>query len=142
MYPEEMIQPMREEVTRLGVKEARTAQAVDAALSAPVTALVFINSVCGCAAGNARPGLTLAVKNPTLPQRMVTVFAGNDTEAAAKARSYFKGIPPSSPCFALLKDGQIAHFIPRHEIEGRNPQDVAKALTAAFDKHCVATAQA
>ena len=142
MYPEEMIQPMREEVTRLGVKEARTAQAVDQALSAPGTALVFINSVCGCAAGNARPGLSVAVKHATLPSRMITVFAGNDSEAAAKARGYFKDYPPSSPSFCLLKDGKPVHFIPRHEIEGRSPQDVAASLASAFDKHCGAAAKA
>lgn len=142
MYPEEMVQPMREEVTRLGVKETRTPKDVDAALSEKGTALVFINSVCGCAAGNARPGLSVAVKHATLPQRMITIFAGNDGEAAAKARSYFKDFPPSSPSFCLLKDGKPVYFVPRHEIEGRSPQDVAKNLTAAFDRFCGATASA
>ena len=142
MYPEEMVQPMREEVSRLGVKECRTAQAVEAALSAKGSALVFINSVCGCAAGNARPGLALAVRHAALPNRMITVFAGNDGEAVAKARGYFKEYPPSSPCFALLKDGKAVHVIPRHDIEGRTPQEVAKSLSAAFDKHCASQAGA
>ena len=141
MYPEEMIQPMREEVTRLGVQEARTAADIDAKVSKG-TALVFINSVCGCAAGNARPGLSLAVKHKTLPQAMLTVFAGNDVEAAARARSYAKEYPPSSPSFLLFKDGKPLHVIPRHEIEGRSPQDVAQSLTAAFDRYCGAAAKA
>lgn len=136
MYPEEMVQPMREEVTRLGVKECRTPEAVDAALGAKGTVLAFINSVCGCAAGNARPGLALALKHKTLPQAAITVFAGNDNAAAAKLRSYFKDIPPSSPFFAVLKDGKPVHVVPRHEIEGKSPQDVAGNLTAAFDRHC------
>jgi putative YphP/YqiW family bacilliredoxin len=142
MYPEEMIQPMREEVTRLGVREARTAQDVEAALSRKGTALAFINSVCGCAAGNARPGLALALQHPTRPQTLITVFAGNDTEATARLRSYFKEYPPSSPYFAVLKDGKPVHILPRHEIEGRSPQDVARNLTAAFDTHCGSVASA
>ena len=142
MYPEDMIQPMRQEVTRLGVKETRTAAEVDAILGAKGTALVFINSVCGCAAGNARPGLSLAVKHATKPQAMITIFAGNDTEAAAKARGYFKDYPPSSPCFALLKDGKPVHFVPRHEIEGKTPDAVAANLTSAFDKYCAPAATA
>lgn len=141
MYPEPMIQPMREEVTRLGVKEARTAADVER-LASKGTALVFINSVCGCAAGNARPGLSLAVKHPVLPQTMLTIFAGNDGEAAARARGMFAEVPPSSPSFALLKDGKLVHFVPRHEIEGKTPQDVAKNLTAAFDKHCASASKA
>lgn len=141
MYPEEMIQPMREEVTRLGVGEARSPSEIDAAL-AKGTALVFINSVCGCAAGNARPGLSLAVRNAVKPQAMVTVFAGNDVEAAARARGYAKDYPPSSPSFLLFRDGKPVYVLPRHEIEGKTPQDVARNLTAAFDRHCAPAAKA
>ena len=140
MYPEEMVQPMREEVTRLGVSECRTGADIDKALATKGTVLAFINSVCGCAAGNARPGLALAMRHGTKPTAAITVFAGNDPEAAARLRGAMKEIPPSSPFFALFKDGKIVHAVPRHEIEGRSPQDVARNLTTAFDKFCGTTA--
>jgi putative YphP/YqiW family bacilliredoxin len=137
MYPPELVKPMREEVTRLGVRELRSAAEVDAALvGSKGTSLVFVNSVCGCAAGMARPALALALKHPKLPQALYTVFAGSDVEATARVRALAEGYPPSSPSVALFKDGRIAHMIQRHEIEGRDPRSIAAALTAAFDKHC------
>jgi putative YphP/YqiW family bacilliredoxin len=137
VYDVSMVQPMREEVTRLGVKELRTPQDVDAALGAARgTALVFVNSVCGCAAGNARPALSLAVKHAAKPAGLYTVFAGQDREATQQARSYLHGQPPSSPAFALLKDGKVVAMIHRHDIEGHTASDVAARLTKAFDEHC------
>jgi putative YphP/YqiW family bacilliredoxin len=137
MYDSDMVQPMRDEVTRLGVKELRSPTDVDAALGvATGTALVFVNSVCGCAAGNARPALSLVMKHPVKPSRAFTVFAGQDRDATMKARSYFGGQPPSSPAFALLKDGKIVHMVHRHNIEGHTAEQVASDLTAAFETHC------
>ena len=136
-YSEMMVKPMREEVTRLGVRELKSAAEVDAALANETgTALVFVNSVCGCAAGTARPGLALALKHPTLPQAAYTVFAGQDLEATQRARSYFGEYQPSSPSVALMRDGEVVHFVHRHMIEGRSPQQIASDLMAAFDKHC------
>jgi len=135
-YHEMMVKPMREEVTRLGVQELRTVADVDAALGAGEgTALVFVNSVCGCAAGGARPALTLALHHPVKPQHLYTVFAGQDLDATARVRSYFADYQPSSPSLALLRDGEVVHFIHRHMIEGRPPQVLAADLIAAFDKH-------
>jgi putative YphP/YqiW family bacilliredoxin len=137
MYEEDLVKPLRQELTKLGVQELRTAADVDAALTKKgVTSLVVVNSVCGCAGGAARPGIALALKHKTLPDQLTTVFAGQDTEATARAREYFKPYPPSSPAIAIMKDGKVAQMISRSEIEGRMPQDVARALTAAFDKHC------
>src|SRR5439155_15787260 len=120
-YPEEMVAPMRAELTRAGVKELRTAADVDAfAKNQKGTALLVVNSVCGCAAGGARPGVTLALENVAKPDQVVTVFAGQDTEAVARARSLFAEYPPSSPSLALFKDGKVVHFVPRHQIEGRD----------------------
>jgi putative YphP/YqiW family bacilliredoxin len=128
---------MRAEVTRLGAKELTTAAEVDAALGDQRgSMLVFVNSVCGCAAGNARPALALALKHPVVPQQVVTVFAGQDLDAAARARQYFAEYQPSSPSMALLRDGEIVHFVHRHQIEGRSPQVIAADLTTAFDKYC------
>jgi putative YphP/YqiW family bacilliredoxin len=128
---------MRAEVTRLGAKELTTTAEVDAALGDQKgSMLVFVNSVCGCAAGNARPALALALKHPVVPQQVVTVFAGQDLEAAARARQYFGEYQPSSPSMALLRDGDVVHFVHRHQIEGRPPQSIAADLTAAFDKFC------
>lgn len=136
-YPEMMVKPMREEVTRLGVQELRTAAEVDAALGNETgTALVFVNSVCGCAAGSARPGLALALRHPSLPQKLYTVFAGQDLEATQRARSYFGEYQPSSPSVALMRDGEVVHFVHRHMIEGRSAAEIAADLAAAFDKHC------
>lgn len=136
-YNEMMVKPMREEVTRLGVQELRTVAEVDAALGpGEGTALVFVNSVCGCAAGAARPALSLALRHRVKPQHLYTVFAGQDTDAAARARSYFAEYQPSSPSVALLSDGEVVHFVHRHMIEGRGPEAIAKDLVAAFDKYC------
>jgi putative YphP/YqiW family bacilliredoxin len=128
---------MREEMTRMGARELSTVADVDATLSDPRgTMLVFINSVCGCAAGSARPALSQALRHTTRPQQVVTVFAGQDLDATARARQYFAEYAPSSPSMALLQDGEVVHFVHRHMIEGRSPQDIAKDLTAAFDKFC------
>ncbi|MFI5234665.1 MAG: BrxA/BrxB family bacilliredoxin [Gemmatimonadales bacterium] len=136
-YSEMMVKPMREEVTRLGVRELKNAAEVDAALANETgTALVFVNSVCGCAAGTARPGLAAALKHATLPQAVYTVFAGQDLEATQRARSYFGEYQPSSPSVALMRDGEVVHFVHRHMIEGRSPQQIAADLVAAFDKYC------
>ena len=136
-YNPALVAPMRAEDTRLGAKELTTAAEVDAALGDQRgSLLVFINSVCGCAAGNARPALALALRHPVIPQQVVTVFAGQDVEAAARARQYFGEYHPSSPSVALLRDGDVVHFVHRHQIEGRTPQSIAADLTAAFDKFC------
>jgi putative YphP/YqiW family bacilliredoxin len=128
---------MREEMTRMGATELTTSTAVDAALGDQRgTTLVFVNSVCGCAAGNARPALRLALDHPVKPQQIVTVFAGQDLEATARARQYFGEYQPSSPSMALVRDGEVVHFIHRHQIEGKSPQMVAANLTAAFDRYC------
>lgn len=138
MYDERVVEPMRQELTRLGVKETRTAEEVDAALGdRKGTALVIVNSVCGCAAGNARPAIELAVKHGVLPEKMITVFAGNDKEATSQARSYFAGYRPSSPTIALLRDGEVVKMFERHQIEGRQAHDIATELVAAFDQYCV-----
>jgi bacilliredoxin len=138
-YNPALVAPMRAELTRLGVKELTNAAEVDAALGDQRgSMLVFVNSVCGCAAGNARPALAVALKHSVVPQQIVTVFAGQDLEAAARARQYFGEYQPSSPSMALLRDGEVVHFVHRHQIEGRSPQSIAADLTAAFDKFCAA----
>ncbi len=141
MYPEFLIAPMREELTRLGVDELRTAAEVDQALTADGTVMVVVNSVCGCAAGKARPGVALALGHPVRPDRLTTVFAGADLEATARARSYFTGHAPSSPSIAILQDGKLVFMLERSQIEGRMAEAVAADLTAAFDRFC-ATEQA
>jgi putative YphP/YqiW family bacilliredoxin len=133
-YDPMLVQPMREELTRHGVRELRTAVDVDEAMKQPGTTLVVVNSVCGCAAGGARPGVALALKHSTLPDNLVTVFAGQDLDATERARTYFTGMAPSSPSIALLQDGELVAFMPRHQIEGRTPEMIASALTSAFDK--------
>lgn len=137
-YPELMIRPMREELTRQGVTELRTLADVDAALANPDgTRLVFVNSVCGCAAGAARPALALALqKAAARPDRLYTVFAGQDLEATARARSYFAEYEPSSPSIALLKDGEVVHFVHRHMIEGRSAAMIAAELVQAWAEYC------
>ena len=143
MYPEFMIAPMREELTRLGVRELRTAGEVDAAITQSAgTTMVVVNSVCGCAAGKARPGVALALQHETKPDHVTTVFAGADVEATERARSFFTGYPPSSPAIALMKDGKLVYFLERHQIENQEAQTIAGQLTAAFDKHCAAEAVA
>jgi putative YphP/YqiW family bacilliredoxin len=137
MYDPELVRPMREELTRLGFQELRTSDEVDAALKEERAAtLVVVNSVCGCAARNARPAAALAIQHARRPERLVTVFAGQDADAAARARSYFTGYAPSSPQIALLKGGQVVFMLERRNIEGRNARDIAADLTAAFDQHC------
>lgn len=135
-YPPALVAPMREEMTRMGARELTSAAEVDATFGDQKgTMLVFVNSVCGCAAGNARPALHFALQHGVRPQQVVTVFAGQDVEATARARQYFAEYQPSSPSIALLRDGEVVHFVHRHQIEGRAPQDVAADLKAAFDRH-------
>ena len=136
------IQPMRDELTGIGFEELTTPDAVDAALGAREgTTLVFVNSVCGCAAGMARPGMAQALGlTAARPDRLVTVFAGQDREATARARTYFADQPPSSPSIALLKDGALVAFVPRHQIEGKNADMVAAQVVAALEEHCISTA--
>ena len=137
MYDEMMVAPMREELTRLGFEEARTPEAVDAALSAKNgTVLVVVNSVCGCAAGMARPAVAMALENGVRPDRLITVFAGNDRDATTRAREYFVGYRPSSPAMALFRDGELVKMLERWQIEGRQAYDIAAELTAAFDQFC------
>ena len=138
MYPEFMIAPMREELTRFGVSELRTAEAVDEAITkTPGTTMVVVNSVCGCAAGKARPGVAMALKHGVKPDQVATVFAGADVEATQRARGYFTGYPPSSPAIASLRDGKLIYMMERHQIENQEAGAIAAQLTAAFDKHCV-----
>lgn len=137
MYDERMIAPMRAELTRLGIQETRSAAEVDAILGEKKgTVLVVVNSVCGCAAGMARPGVAMALRHSVLPERMITVFAGND-EGTARARQYFTGYRPSSPSIALMRDGEVVKMLERWQIEGRGPEEIAKELTEAFDQYCV-----
>lgn len=132
-----LVQPMKDEVTRLGMKELTSVTEVDAALGDPRgTTFVFVNSVCGCAAGAARPALAKALQHPVLPNEMYTVFAGQDVDAVARARSYCSEFQPSSPSFVLFRDGEVVHFIHRHQVEGQSPERIAANLTAAFDKYC------
>src|ERR671914_2715725 len=137
MYDERLVTPMREELTRLGVQEMRTPEEVDRTLrDTPGTTLVVVNSICGCAARNARPAVERALRHAKRPDRLTTVFAGQDAEATARARAYFARYPPSSPQIALLKDGEVAFMLERRQIEGRDAEQIAKDLMAAFEKHC------
>ena len=137
MYPEELVAPMREDLSQVGFKELKTADEVDQALSKDQgTTLVVVNSVCGCAAGNARPGVKLSIDNSKVPDTLTTVFAGVDTEATQKAREYMLPYPPSSPSIALFKGGKLIHFIERHHIEGSSAEMVADNLKSAFDSYC------
>ena len=132
-----LAQSFRDEVTRLGVQELRTPEEVDGVLAnSKGTVLVFVNSVCGCAGGVARPALALALRHKTLPEKLTTVFASEDREATARAREYFEGMPASSPSIALLRNGKLAQMIHRYQIETSSPEGVAAMLTEAFDKHC------
>jgi putative YphP/YqiW family bacilliredoxin len=136
-YPEFFVAPMRDELTRLGVEELRTAADVDDAVkNTRGTLMIVVNSVCGCAAGRARPGLALALGHQTRPDRLASVFAGFDNEATQRARSYFTDRAPSSPSVALLRDGQLVYMLERHQIETRTSDQIADVLTAAFDKYC------
>jgi putative YphP/YqiW family bacilliredoxin len=135
-----MVIPMREELLRAGIKETRTAEEVDAALAEPGTTLVVVNSICGCAAGKARPGIRLALANSTnQPDRKITVFAGQDREATDRARSYFEGHPPSSPSVAILQDGKLVYLMQRSQIEQSTAQEIAAELVRAFDEFCAET---
>ena len=137
MYPDLMVLPMREELTRLGIEELRTPGEVDEVLRPKHgTVMVVVNSVCGCAAGRMRPGVAIALEHTTLPEKMVSVFAGQDREATEQARRYFEGYPPSSPSVALLRDGQLVYMMQRGDIEGREAEDIAADLSAAFDRFC------
>ncbi|HEX4346982.1 MAG TPA: BrxA/BrxB family bacilliredoxin [Vicinamibacterales bacterium] len=142
-YPEPWIAPMRAELTRFGVDELRTADEVDAAVKNTAgTLMIVVNSVCGCAAGKARPGVVLALQHATTPSRVATVFAGADVEATDRARGYFEGYPPSSPCIGLLKDGQLQFILERQNIENQTAEQIAAALTQAFDTYCAPAATA
>ena len=135
-YDPTLVQPMKEELTAAGVKELISEDDVDTAMKEPGTTMVVVNSVCGCAAGAARPGVIKALDHSVKPDNVVTVFAGQDLEATERARTYFTGMPPSSPAVALLRDGELVAFMPRHHIEGRTADEVAGALTKAFDEIC------
>ena len=136
MYPEAIVKPMKAELTAVGFEDLKTPDAVDSAVNSKGTVLMVVNSVCGCAAGAARPGIKLAVQHVKKPTKLTTVFAGFDTEATAQARKHFAPYPPSSPSIALFKDGKLVHFIERLHIEGRSAQMIADNLKMAFDQYC------
>lgn len=137
MYPPELTNPIRDEVAQIGLTELKTPADVDSALTKPGTALVFVNSICGCAAGGARPGLFMALQQAAKkPMQVTTVFAGVDKEATSKARSYFAEYPPSSPSAALLKNGEVVWVLHRHQIEGRHPEQIAQQFKTAFEANC------
>jgi putative YphP/YqiW family bacilliredoxin len=143
MYDERLVTPMRQDLTRLGIKELRTAQEVDAELKdAKGTTLVVVNSVCGCSARMARPAVAVALQNPIKPEHLTTVFAGQDAEATDRARGYFTGYPPSSPQIALFKDGQLVFMLERWQIEGRPADEIAHDLVNAFNRYCAPAASA
>ncbi len=136
-YPEEFIGPMRQELTQLGVLETRTPEEVDAVLQPQSgTVMMVINSMCGCAAGRARPGIALALRHTSLPDKVATVFAGADLEATARVREYLSNYPPSSPSVALFRDGKPVFMLHRHQIENRDATEIARVLTEAFDQFC------
>ena len=139
MYPEPMIAPMREELTRFGIEEARTAGDVEKAATAKGTVMIVVNSVCGCAAGKMRPAVGLAMRHPALPEKSITVFAGQDRDATERARSLFIGYQASSPSIGLLRDGKLVYMMERHQIETQDARSIAAELTAAFDRFCVKT---
>ncbi len=136
MYPEELIAPMRAELANNGYTETKTADEVTAAINAAGTTFVVVNSVCGCAAGSARPAATAAAKSSLRPDRMITVFAGNDVDAVNEARKHMLPFPPSSPAMALFKNGELVHMVERHHIEGRTAEMIAGNLLGAFEEHC------
>ena len=136
MYPAELVKPMREDLTKVGFEELHTAEAVEAAIAKEGTTLVVVNSVCGCAAANARPGARQSLQNAKRPDHLVTVFAGVDREATERAREFFVPYPPSSPSMALFKDGKLVHFIERYHIEGANAEMIAENLKMAFECFC------
>ncbi|CAM4064570.1 BrxA/BrxB family bacilliredoxin [Gillisia hiemivivida] len=136
MYPADLVKPMREDLTNIGFQELHTVADVDAAMEKKGTTLVVVNSVCGCAAANARPGARISLQNGKTPDNLVTVFAGVDSEATDKARGFMIPFPPSSPCMALFKDGELVHMLERHHIEGRPAEMIADNLTSAFNEFC------
>ncbi len=136
MYPAELVKPMREDLTNVGFEELQTAEAVDSALAKAGTTLIVVNSVCGCAAANARPGARMSLQNAKRPDHIVTVFAGVDKEAVDKARDHMVPFPPSSPCMALFKDGELVHMLERHHIEGRPAELIAENLVDAYNINC------
>jgi putative YphP/YqiW family bacilliredoxin len=136
MYPELMVMPMREELTRLGIKETRTAEEVDQAVKQPGTTMIVVNSICGCAAGRMRPAVRAALQNDVKPDQIITVFAGQDREATDRARSYFTGYPPTSPSIGILRDGELAYMMQRSEIETSDPRAIALNLAQAFNPFC------
>ena len=140
MYPEIMVVPMREELTRMGVQELRTSEEVDRAiLNQPGTTMVVVNSICGCAAGKMRPGVRLAMQNAVKPDQSITVFAGQDREATEQARSYFEGQPPTSPAIGILRDGKLVYLMQRFVIEGATAQLIGQELARAFNEYCATT---
>ncbi len=143
MYPDIMVLPMREELTRLGVQELRTPAEVDGALAGQTgTAMVVVNSICGCAAGRMRPAVRAALQHTSRPEKVFSVFAGQDAEATSRAREYFTGYPPSSPSVALLRDGKLVHMLQRSDIEHRESADIAAELRRVFDEYCSSPAAA
>jgi len=136
MYPAELVKPMREDLTNVGFEELQTAEAVDVALAKEGTTLVVVNSVCGCAAANARPGARMSLQNTKRPDNIATVFAGVDREAVDRARQHMIPFPPSSPCMALFKNGELVHMLERHHIEGRPAELIAENLMDAYNEHC------
>ena len=136
MYPQEIVQPMRDELTAVGFKQINDVEQVEAEINASGTTLVVVNSICGCAAANARPGVRFSLDNDKVPSNLVTVFAGVDREATDAARALMVPFPPSSPSMALFKDGELVHMLERHHIEGRNADMIAENLRAAFNVHC------
>ena len=136
MYPAELVKPMREDLTNVGFEELHTTEAVDEALAKEGTTLVVVNSVCGCAAANARPGARMSLQNAKRPDHLVTVFAGVDKDATDKAREYMVPFPPSSPSMALFKDGELVHMLERHHIEGRPAELISENLMDAYNEHC------
>jgi putative YphP/YqiW family bacilliredoxin len=140
MYPELMVMPMREELSRLGIKETRTAEEVEQAVRQPGTTMVVVNSICGCAAGKMRPAVRAALQNSTKPDQSITVFAGQDREATDKARTFFTGYPPSSPSIGILREGELVYMMQRSDIETSDPRGIADKLTQAFNQFCSKTA--
>jgi len=138
MYPEVMVISMRQELTRLGIQELRTGAEVDRELGTPQgSSMVIVNSICGCAAGRMRPAVRIALAHSAKPNRVFSVFAGQDLEATERARSYFTGYPPSSPSIAIFREGELVHMLQRSDIEHRDSADIASELKRIFDQHCV-----
>ena len=140
MYPEMMVAPMRQELTSAGIAEARTAAEVQSAIAQKGTTMVVVNSICGCAAGRMRPGVRAALQHSVRPDRIITVFAGQDREATETARQHFTGYPPSSPSIGILRDGKLVYMMQRSDIESSGPADIAANLKNAFEKHCAPAA--